>query len=197
MRRMGSFVLLLAVFAAGEAQAQQCRRYAGGTVVVCDRNRGPERGRDRVRERDHREWGRPPVELGVRGGWDFDGGQGSIGTQLRVPVIRPFAVAPSFDAFFGDEGASWQLNLDGQIRPMALGGLYFGGGGARIRREFDVLAGNETKVGWNALLGIDGGRVARTTLRPFAEGRWSGAGDFHAFRLVAGVNVPIGMFGMR
>jgi hypothetical protein len=106
-------------------------------------------------------------------------------------VIYQLAVAPSFDVFLGDEGANWQFNADGIIKPDVLGGLYVGGGAAVLRREFDVLEGEETKVGWNALVGIDAQRIGGSSLRPFAEGRWTGVGDFSAFRLVAGFNVPI------
>ena len=100
------------------------------------------------------------------------------------------------DVYFGDDtGATWQLNGDAVIRPDQLGGVYFGGGAAAVRREFDPADGTETRAGWNLLLGIGGGRVSGSSLRPFAEGRWTGVGDFTAFRLVAGVNVPIGGFG--
>jgi hypothetical protein len=187
MRRIVFCLMALTVAGAARAQAQtqECRRYAGGTVVICDRHRVRE-----VREY-RRRYERAPVELGVRGGYDFRDDQGSLGTQVRLPVVRQFAVAPSFDVFFGDAGARWQLNLDGLVRPEQLGGLYFGGGGALIRREFDPADGTDTRLGWNLLAGIDGGRVSGTVVRPFAEARWTGTGDFTGFRLVGGVNVPI------
>jgi hypothetical protein len=187
-KRMFGMLALLLVLGSEAAQAQQCRRYVGGGVLICRRER------DREERREPR-WRRDPIEFGIRGGYDFDGHQGSAGAQVRLPVIREFAVEPSFDAFFGDEGASWQGNLDGIIRPSRFGGIYVGGGAAFLRREFNVLDGMETKAGWNAILGLNGGRVHDTTLRPFAEGRWTGVGDFSAFRLVAGVNVPVGSMG--
>jgi hypothetical protein len=191
MRRMLFGTLGLLVLVAGHAEAQRCRRYVGGTVVVCDR----ERERDHERRR-HGDWDRGPIEFGIRGGYDFDGSQGSAGTQVRVPLIPQLVLAPSFDVYFGDDtGATWQLNGDAVIRPDQLGGVYFGGGAAAVRREFDPAEGTQTRAGWNLLLGIDGGRVSGSSLRPFAEGRWTGVGDFTAFRLVAGVNVPIGGFG--
>jgi hypothetical protein len=189
MRRTTICLIALMLIGVGTAQAQRCRRYVGGGVVVCERER------DRDHERGRRRWDRGPVEFGIRGGYDFEDDQGSAGTQLRLPLLRQFAVAPSFDVYFGDEGANWQLNLDGIIKPDALGGVYVGGGAALLRREFDVLDGEETKVGWNALAGIDAGRVGHSALRPFTEARWTGVGDFSAFRLTAGFNVPIGGFG--
>jgi hypothetical protein len=187
-KRMFGVLALLLVVAAEGAEAQRCRRYVGGGVLICRRDRDGD-------EHRNRRWARDPIEFGIRGGYDFDGHQGSGGAQVRLPLVREFALQPSFDAFFGDEGATWQANLDGVIRPPALGGLYVGGGAAFLRREFDPLEGTETKAGWNALLGLNGGHIARSALRPFAEGRWTGVGDFTAFRLVAGVNVPVGGFG--
>lgn len=190
MRRTLMFVVALTLFAAPLA-AQQCRTYRGG-VTICERGRD----RDRDRDRDHRRmthWrDRGPVEFGIRGGYDFEDDQYSAGAQFRIPLVRQLQIAPSADVYFGDEAAHWQLNADAIIKPDQLGGLYFGGGAAFLRREFDVLDGDETRVGYNVLLGLDGGRVYDTILRPFAEARWTGVGDdFNAFRLVAGINVPV------
>jgi hypothetical protein len=182
--------MALMLVGAARAEAQECRRYVGGRVVVCERDR------DRDREHRHRHgWDRAPVEFGVRGGYDFKDDQGSAGAQIRIPLVSQFALAPSFDVFLGDPGATWQFNADGIIKPYALGGVYLGGGAAVLRREFDVLKGDETRVGWNLLAGIDAGRVGGSSLRPFAEGRWTGLNDFTGFRLVAGFNVPISGFG--
>jgi hypothetical protein len=191
MRRTAVCLIALMLAGAVSAEAQQCRRYVGGRVMVCDRDRD----RDHDRDRRRHGWDRGPVEFGIRGGYDFEDDQGTAGTQIRIPLVRQLAFAPSFDVFFGDEGATWQLNGDVVVRPDALGGLYLGGGAAVLRREFDILDGEETKVGWNLLAGIDAGRVGGTVLRPFAEGRWTGVDDFTGFRLVAGFNVPISGFG--
>ena len=184
---------LLLLTGAGGLQAQhreRCRTSRDGRVVVCERDRDRDRDRDRHYRGRNIFHDRGPVEFGIRGGYDFEDHQGSAGTQIRIPVIRQFAVSPSFDAFFGDQGASWQLNLDGLIRPVRLGGLYGGGGLALLRADLDGT-GVETTAGWNLLAGIEGGRISSTALRPFVEGRWTGMEDFNGFRLVGGVNVPI------
>jgi len=185
--------LLLLAGTSGLSAQQHCRSTRNGRVVVCERDRDRDRGRhDR---RDNLFQNRGPIEFGIRGGYDFEDHQGSAGTQVRIPVIRQFTIAPSFDAFFGDQGATWQANVDGLIRPDRLGGLYGGGGVAFLRRDFDGT-GNETKAGWNLVAGIDGNHLGRSALRPFVETRWTGTeDDFTAFRLVAGVNVPIGGIG--
>jgi hypothetical protein len=189
MRRISFCLIALLVFTAGSLSAQRCRSTSHGRVVICERDR----------DRDHyrRRWDRGPIEFGIRGGADFRDEQGLVGTQVRVPLIRQFALAPSFDVFFGDnEGAAeWQANIDGLIKPDELGGLYGGGGAAFIRRDFDGDLSNETKAGFNLLAGIDGGRISGSALRPFAEARWTFTGDFQAFRLVGGFNVPISGFG--
>jgi hypothetical protein len=194
-RTLVCMALLLLAGTSGLSAQERCRRSRDGHVVVCERGRDRDRDRGRHDGRNNIFRDRGPIEFGIRGGYDFEDHQGSAGTQVRIPVIRQFVVAPSFDAFFGDEGASWQANLDGLIKPDHLGGLYGGGGVAFLRRDFDG-SGNETKAGWNLVAGIDGNRVGHSALRPFVETRWTGTeDDFTAFRLVAGVNVPIGGFG--
>ncbi|HEX6749714.1 MAG TPA: hypothetical protein VF092_20650 [Longimicrobium sp.] len=193
MRRISFCLIALLLFSAQVASAQRCRSTARGRVVICEDH-------DRDRDRDHyrrRHWDRGPIEFGIRGGADFRDDQGSVGTQIRIPVIRQFQVTPSFDVFFGDnEGAAeWQANIDGLIKLDELGGLYGGGGAAFLRRDFDGDLENETKAGFNLLAGIDGGRISGSALRPFAEARWTFTGDFQAFRLVGGFNVPVSGFG--
>ena len=193
MRRTTVCLMALMLVGAARAEAQECRRYVGGRVVVCDRDR------DRDHDREHRyrrRYDRAPVEFGIRGGADFRDDQGSVGTQARIPLPLPggtVALAPSFDVFFGDnEGAAeWQGNIDAVIKPYMLGGLYGGGGAAFLRRDFNGDLDNETKAGFNLFAGIDGGRISGSALRPFTEARWTFTGDFQAFRLVAGFNVPI------
>lgn len=190
MRRTAVCLIALMLVGVVNAEAQRCRRYVGGRVVVCDDDR------DRNERRSRYRYERAPVEFGVRGGYDFEDHQGSAGAQIRVPVVSQLSIAPSFDVFLGEEGAEWQFNADALIKPRALGGTYLGGGAAVLRREFDALDGEETKVGWNLLAGIDAGRISGSAIRPFAEGRWTGVGDdFTAFRLAAGFNVPISGFG--
>ncbi len=193
MRRTLVCLGLLLLTGAGSLEAQhreRCRTSRDGRVVVCERDRDHDRERPRHRRSRSIFRDRGPVEFGIRGGYDFEDHQGSAGTQIRIPVVRQFAMSPSFDAFFGDEGASWQLNLDGLIRPVRLGGLYAGGGVALLRADLDGT-GVETTAGWNLLAGMEGGRITSTALRPFVEARWTGVDDFQGFRLVAGVNVPI------
>ena len=191
MRRFSFCFAALLLFTAGTLNAQRCRRYEGGRVVVCERER---------HRRDDRDWSdRGPVEFGIRGGADFRDHQGSVGTQARIPLPLPehvVALAPSFDVFFGDRqgAAEWQGNVDALVKPWALGGLYGGGGASFLRRDFDGDLSNETRAGFNLLAGIDGGRITGSALRPFAEARWTFTGDFQAFRLVGGINVPISGF---
>ena len=57
--------------------------------------------------------------------------------------------------------------------------------------DFDGDDDSEFEAGYNLLVGINARPVFDTRARPFAEARWSGVDDYHPFRLVAGVNVPI------
>ncbi len=133
-------------------------------------------------------------EFGLRGGYDFDTGSGSLGADLRLPVGRRghFALAPSGDLFFNSPGHDWQLNLDGELRAPLLG-VYGGGGGALIHHEFPGELARDTKAGWNLFAGLE---PALLPVRPFVETRWTFRGnDYSAFRLTAGLHVPIGRHG--
>jgi hypothetical protein len=136
-----------------------------------------------------------PVEFGVRGGYDFGSDVGSAGAQVRVPLMRQLLVVPSADVFFGDQpgdsGPQWQLNADAVVAPDEFGGVYFGAGAAFADRDFNDDGDSEFEAGYNLLVGIDARSVFDTRARPFAEARWTGVDDYHPFRLVAGVNVPI------
>jgi hypothetical protein len=132
-----------------------------------------------------------PVQFGVRGGYDFTDEEGSAGAQLRLPVAPQLLVVPSGDVFFADAGTEWQLNTDLVLRPSTLAGVYGGIGVAFVNREFEPGDDSETEVGFNLLLGLEGGRIAGSTLRPFVEGRWTRVEDHSPFRLVAGFNVPV------
>ena len=140
-------------------------------------------------------------EFGLRGGYDFDTGSGSLGADLRLPLgpRGALALAPSGDVFFNGPGHDWQLNLDGELR-LPRSGLYGGGGAAFIHHAFrDVVITpglgesfeRETRVGWNLFAGLESS--ARLPLRPYVETRWTFHGsDYSAFRLAAGLHVPIG-----
>ena len=138
------------------------------------------------------------LEFGVRGGYDFDQDVPSAGAQLRIPIFRPLYLVPSGDVFFDDSATEWQLNADLLIRPVGLAGLYGGAGAAFVNSQlFDADAANdddETEVGLNVVVGLDGGRIWYTTVRPFVEARWTTVEDIQPFRLVAGINVPVSGF---
>jgi len=152
------------------------------------RGRGPDGGWARFAP-----WAGPLLRapmFGLRGGYDFNTGSGSIGADVRVPLAWHWRLllVPSGDLFFtGGDGDDWQLNLDGELRPFPLIGLYAGAGGALIDHRFNRLEGRETKVGWNLFAGLE---PTLLPVRPFVETRWTFQGDhFSAFRLAAGVDL--------
>ena len=78
------------------------------------------------------------------------------------------------------------------VRPSRLAGLYAGAGAAFVHVQDPLEDDDETEVGFNLLMGLDGGRFLDTRLRPFAEGRWTRIDDDRdAFRLVAGFSVAV------
>lgn len=195
MRRIhvGIAVAALLAMSAGElsAQRQRCRTTRDGRVTVCERDRDRDRHRESRRDR-RRDAG--PIEFGIRGGYDFEDDVGLAGAQFRIPLVRQLALVPSADVFFDDSPSDWQINADAIVKPDVLAGIYFGLGAAFLSRDFDELDlddDSETEVGLNVVAGLDGGRIGRSVLRPFVEGRWTSVDDFDAFRLSAGINVPI------
>jgi opacity protein-like surface antigen len=174
-------VLLASAASEAEAQRNRCWRIRDGRVQRCDREV----------ERRHRR--AEPVELGVRGGYDFDAESGLFGAHLRVPVAGPVTFLPSFDVAVDDDAPSpWQANADVVVRPERLAGLYAGVGAAFVHLEDELADEDETEVGLNVVAGLDGGRIAETRLRPFVVGRWTRIDDDRdAFRLVAGISVAV------
>lgn len=142
----------------------------------------------------HRDRDRQPasvIEFGVRGGYDFGQDGGTAGAQLRIPLIPQLAIVPSGDVFFDDSPTEWQLNADVALRPRMLGGVYGGAGAAFVEHDFTGTGEDQTEVGYNLFVGLDGGRMLASRLRPFVEARWTGVEDYDPFRLVAGFNVPL------
>lgn len=186
MTRWMVCLALLLLAGAESAQAQQ-------RCVVTRRNRVcyfTDRDGDRYR------YSRSPIQFGVRGGYDFTDDVGSGGAQLRVPLVPQLLLVPSADVFFNnDDGAArWQLNTDLVLRPYALSGVYGGVGLSFVNRDFDprdLDDDTETRAGYTLLVGLDGGRISGSSVRPFVEGRWTQTEDYHPFRLVAGINVPV------
>ena len=128
---------------------------------------------------------------GVRGGYDFDTRSGSVGGDIRIPLVPRggLLVVPSGDVYFNEGPNDWQLNLDGELRPFPLLGLYGGGGGALIHHAFIPEEGQETKAGWNLFAGL---QPQLAPIRPFVETRWTFRGDhYSAFHLVAGIDIPL------
>jgi len=177
-----SIVVLVTVLWDAAPVEAQCRRVGDHEVCI---------------GRAHDDGG---VSFGIRGGYAFDQDVGSAGVQLRIPLASFVSIAPSFDVFFDDldaasvEGTDWQGNLDLLLRPRGLGGIYAGAGLALAdvqRVDLDDVSSG-TEAGWNLLVGIRGTSFAEVRLTPFAEARWTGIAGEEDFRLVLGMNIPIG-----
>ncbi len=167
-RELGCALLLAALLAPAAAQGQRLPRARWG-------------------------FGRANVPLaGVRGGYDFSTRSGSVGGDIRIPIAPriPIYVVPSADVYFTPRPNDWQANLDGELRPFPLMGLYGGGGGALIHHAFTPQEGQETRVGWNLFAGLQP-TLARS--RPYVETRWTFQGEhYSAFRLVGGLDFALG-----
>jgi hypothetical protein len=133
----------------------------------------------------------PPVEFGVRGGFDFDESTGSAGAQVRIPLGAPIFLVPSGDVYFNDARTQWQVNGDLLFQPRELGGIYAGVGAAFVNRDFDTPGERATRAGFNLVAGLRGARLSGTSVRPFAEGRWTQVADYRPFRLALGIDVPV------
>jgi hypothetical protein len=133
-----------------------------------------------------------PAELGIRGGRDFDAEVWTLGMQFRMP-LGPWGriqLVPSADLIFLDESTAWQVNVDGSLELLPEGMLYGGGGLAILSTE--VAEGEmERFTGWGLHIGTKPQMYA-VRVRPYVEARWTFIEGDGLFRLVLGLNVPIG-----
>jgi hypothetical protein len=90
--------------------------------------------------------------FGVRGGYNFDMEEGSIGAQLHLPLSSSIELYPSFDYYLVSTGNL--VGFSGDLKFRTPGApLYFGGGlnvlsgGGNSDTGFDLFGGVETRYG--------------------------------------------------
>lgn len=90
--------------------------------------------------------------FGVRGGYNFDFEEGSIGAHLHLPLSSSIELYPSFDYYFVSTGDL--LGISGDLKFRSPGApLYIGGGVNVLTGEgssdtgFDLFGGFETRYG--------------------------------------------------
>lgn len=118
--------------------------------------------------------------IGLRGGYNFDVEEGSLGAQLHLPLSSSMELYPSFDYYFVNTGNLLGLSGDLKVRTPGTP-LYFGGG-------INVLTGDG-----NSDTGFDlfGGFEARYGVtHPFVEAR-ALFHDGSALQLLFGFNVTL------
>jgi opacity protein-like surface antigen len=121
------------------------------------------------------------VNVGIRGGRDFENRAWSLGGQATVPAGVRIDLRPSGDYFFGDRTPfRWQLNADATMSFGPSRRIY-GGGGAAFTR---VRALSEVKTGYNLFFGLLSDAAARR--KAFLEFRWTFVNRTSPFRLVFG-----------
>ncbi len=127
-----------------------------------------------------------PIQVGLRGGRDFENHAWSIGGQVQLPLRQNLELRPSADLFFPKGGKTgWQANGDAAIRLGQGGGLYAGAGIA-----FAHLNGGNTKRGYNLFFGL-GTAPPDQRIKPFVEFRWTFVNDTSPFRLALGFSYVI------
>ena len=133
-----------------------------------------------------------PLAIGARAGFDLDDRNWSVGGQARLmlPFLPAIEWMPSGDVFFLDGQKEWQINLDVAIQLLPFA---YGGGGLAIARDsLPTSAGPSTETGYNVFFGFNAPAL-RLPVMPFAEARWTMINRLvHPFRIVAGLNVPLG-----
>lgn len=127
-----------------------------------------------------------PIQVGLRGGRDFENHAWSAGGQIQLPIRRNLELRPSADLFFPKGGKTgWQANGDAAIRLGQGGGLYAGGGIA-----FAHLNGGSTETGYNIFFGL-GTAPPDQRIKPFAEFRWTFLDGTSPFRLALGFSYAL------
>jgi len=118
--------------------------------------------------------------FGVRGGYNFDFDEGSIGAQLHLPLSSSIELYPSFDYYFVNTGNL--LGFSGDLKFRTPGApLYFGGGLNVLTGDgnsdtgFDLFGGFETRYGQT---------------HPFVEAR-ALIHDSSSLQLLFGLNVTL------
>jgi hypothetical protein len=133
-----------------------------------------------------------PPALGVRAGYDLDYDEWGLGGQFRftLPFLPGVELIPSADIFFSDERQDWQINLDGAIQVLPF--AYAGAGLAVAQDSLPTSEGPTTEFAYNILVGLNA-PFLEFPIIPFAEARWTFVNRVvRPFRLVVGLNVPLG-----
>jgi hypothetical protein len=92
------------------------------------------------------------AHIGLRGGYNFDMEEGSLGAQLHLPLSYSIELYPSFDYYFVNSGNLLGINGDLKFRTPGAP-LYFGGGLNVLTGDgnsdtgFDLFGGFETRYG--------------------------------------------------
>ena len=135
----------------------------------------------------------PVTSIGVRFGNDFKHDQLFLGGHLWLPVGFFWKLAPSFEYYFVDEEEKynrWQFNADFMFKPRPRYPLYFGGGVA-VNYSIPEEADSETKVGGNAVIGLDFGRIRLPSMYPYIQARWTFMEEETYFSLLGGINLVL------
>ena len=124
--------------------------------------------------------GWPPVEIGVRVGYDNMQRQEVLGALLRIPVLpnRSVELVPNADVTFLRGLKEYQLNAEAvYLLTASEGGIYLGGGiGFRNTiPPLDPAAGRQTLTTWSIVVGVKLTGLER--VNPMLEFRRIFAGD--------------------
>jgi len=146
----------------------------------------------RKRPKRQREQSVEPVtSIGVRVGKDFEHEQFLLGGHLWMPVSIFWKLAPSFEYYFVEEDAEynrWQFNADFMFKPRPRQPFYLGGGLA-VNYAIPTEGDSETKVGGNAVVGLDFSRIKLPSMYPFIQARWTFLEEDTYFSLLGGINL--------
>lgn len=136
---------------------------------------------------------RPMVQatsIGIRFGNDFKHDQLLLGGHLWLPIGIFWKLAPGFEYYFVDKEDKydrWQFNADFMFKPRPRYPFYLGGGLA-INYTIPEDMDKETKVGGNAVVGLDFGRIRMPSMYPYIQARWTFIEKENYFSLLGGIN---------
>lgn len=141
--------------------------------------------------RRHRPRAAAVTSIGVRVGKDFKHDQLFIGGHLWMPLGIFWKMAPSFEYYFVDENEDynrWQFNADFMFKPRPRYPFYLGGGVA-VNYTIPTEGDSKTKVGGNAIVGLDFGRIRLPSMYPYIQARWTFLKNETYFSLLGGINL--------
>lgn len=142
-----------------------------------------------------------PIQIGVRGGYDYNSTGSLLGAQMHIPVLPAgwVELMPSTDVTFLTGLKEYEYNLEAVVVSGGRRGGFYAGGGLGWRNTiYDDGAGRETRRGGTVVVGLKTASMVGPGINVQIESRWIFIrGPVKPRTLTFGVNIPLWGWGRR